>query len=87
MLSLPNLPPQLVTQLRQIDLNSGTIPIPVPPQITAQHISIHGAAGLLLADNTPIGGAVVWQTHGMIYALGGNYGNASQLLTTANSLP
>ncbi|MDQ6644766.1 MAG: hypothetical protein M3Y76_09975 [Chloroflexota bacterium] len=87
MLSLPNLSPQLVTQLRQIDLNSGTIPIPVPPQITAQHISIHGASGLLLADNTPIGGAVVWQTHGMIYALGGNYGNASQLLTSANSLP
>lgn len=87
MLSLPNLPPQLVTQLRQIDLNSGTIPIPVPPQFTAQHVTIHGASGLLLADNTPIGGIVVWQTHGMIYALGGNYGNATQLLTTANSLP
>ncbi|TMB80637.1 MAG: hypothetical protein E6J48_10120 [Chloroflexi bacterium] len=87
MLSLPNLPPQVVAQLRQIDLNSGTMPIPVPPQFTAQHVTIHGAPGLLLADNTPIGGIVVWQTHGMIYALGGDIGNAAQLLTTANSLP
>jgi hypothetical protein len=87
MLSLPNLPPQVVAQLRQIDLNSGTIPIPVPPQFTAQRVTVHGASGLLLADNTPIGGIVVWQTHGMIYALGGDIGNAAQLLTTANSLP
>lgn len=87
MLSLPNLPPEVVAQLRQIDLNSGTIPIPVPPQFTAQHVTVHGAPGLLLADNTPIGGVVVWQAHGMIYALGGDIGNAAQLLTTANSLP
>jgi hypothetical protein len=87
MLSLPNLPPQLVAQLRQIDLNSGTIPIPVPPQFTAQRITVHGSPGLLLADNTPIGGALVWQTHGMIYALGGNIGDAAQLLAVANSLP
>jgi Putative zinc-finger len=87
MLSLPNLSPQLVAQLRQIDLNSGTIPIPVPPQFTAQRVNVHGASGLLLADNTPIGGALVWQTHGMIYALGGNIGNAAQLLAAANTLP
>jgi hypothetical protein len=87
MLSLPNLPPQLVSQLRQIDLNSGTIPIPIPPQISAQRVTIHGASGLLLADNTPIGGAVVWQTRGMIYALGGNIGNAAQLMAAANTLP
>jgi Putative zinc-finger len=87
MLSLPNLPPQLVAQLRQIDLNSGTIPIPVPPQMTAQRVTVHGASGLLLADNTPIGGVLVWQTHGMIYALGGNIGNAAQLLAAANTIP
>jgi hypothetical protein len=87
MLSLPNLPPQLVSQLRQIDLNSGTIPIPIPPQISAQRVTIHGASGLLLADNTPIGGALVWQTRGVIYALGGNIGNAAQLMAAANTLP
>ena len=86
LLSLPNIPPSLVSQLKGIDLNSGTIPIPLPPQITAQHVTIHGAPGLLLADNTPIGGAVVWQTHDMIYAVGGAVGNATQLMETANSL-
>lgn len=86
LLSLPDMPPQLVAQLRQIDLNSGTIPIPVPPQVTAQHVTIHGAPGLLLADNTPIGGLLIWQTHGMIYAVGGLAGNATQLLDAANSL-
>ena len=60
MLSLPNLPPQLVAQLRQIDLNSGTIPIPVPPQLTAQRITVHGSPGLLLADSTPILQGALW---------------------------
>ncbi|MHB8596186.1 MAG: anti-sigma factor family protein [Ktedonobacteraceae bacterium] len=86
LLSLPNIPPSLVAQLKSIDLNSGTIPIPLPPQITAQHVTIHGAPGLLLADNTPIGGGVLWQTHDMIYAVGGATGNATQLMETANSL-
>jgi hypothetical protein len=87
MLSLPNLPPQLVAQLRQIDLNSGTIPIPIPPQLTTRRVTVHGSSGLLLADKTPIGGVLVWQTHDMIYALGGNMGNAAQLLAVANMLP
>lgn len=86
LLKMPNLPPSLVSQLKNIDLNSGTIPIPVPPQITAQHITVHGAQGLLLADSTPIGGIVVWQTHDMIYGVGGAAGNADQLMETANSL-
>lgn len=86
LLSIPGIPPSLASQLRGIDLNSGTIPIPLPPQITAQHVTIHGAPGLLLADNTPIGGGVLWQTHGMIYAVGGATGNATQLMETANSL-
>jgi hypothetical protein len=86
LLSLPNIPPSLVSQLKSIDLNSGTIPIPLPPQITAQHVTIHGAPGLLLADNTPIGGGVLWQTHDMVYAVGGATGNATQLMETANSL-
>ena len=86
LLSLPNIPQSLASQLKGIDLNSGTIPIPLPPQVRAQHVTIHGAPGLLLADNTPIGGGVLWQTHGMIYAVGGAVGNATQLMETANSL-
>jgi hypothetical protein len=95
-LSIPGLPPQLVTQLRQIDLNSGVVPLPVPSGIDSQSITVHGTQGLLLTSNIsttiqqlkkfPAGSAVVWQTHGIIYAVGGTISDTNQLLNSANSL-
>jgi hypothetical protein len=95
-LSLPGLPPQLVAQLRQIDLNSGVVPLPIPKGIDSQSITVHGTKGLLLTSNIsttieqlkkfPAGSAVVWQTHGIIYAVGGTISDTNQLLNSANSL-
>src|SRR5713226_7294939 len=95
-LSLPGLPPQLVVQLRQIDLSSGIVPLPVPSGIDSQSVTVHGTTGLLLTSNVstnieqikkfPAGSAVVWQMHGIIYALGGTVSDTNQLLTSANSL-
>jgi hypothetical protein len=95
-LSLPGLPAPLVTQLRQIDLNSGIVPLPIPSGVDSQSITVHGTSGLLLTSNVsttieqikkfPAGSAVVWQTHGIIYALGGTISNTNQLVTSANSL-
>jgi hypothetical protein len=95
-LSLPGLPSQLVTQLRQIDLNSGVVPVPIPSGIDSQSITVHGTTGLLLTSNIattieqlkkfPAGSAVVWQTRGIIYAVGGTVSNTNQLLNSANSL-
>ncbi len=95
-LSLPGLPPQLVAQLRQIDLNSGVVPLPIPSGIDSQSITVHGTTGLLLTSNIsttieqlkkfPAGSAVVWQTHGIIYAVGGTVSDTNQLLNSANSL-
>ena len=95
-LSVPGLPPQLVTQLKQIDLNSGVVPLPIPSGIDSQSITVHGTQGLLLTKNIsttipqlkkfPAGSAVVWQTHGIIYAVGGTISNTNQLLNSANSL-
>ncbi len=95
-LSLPGLPSQLVTQLRQIDLNSGVVPLPIPSGIDSQSITVHGTTGLLLTSNIattikqlkkfPAGSAVVWQTRGIIYAVGGTVSDTNQLLNTANSL-
>jgi hypothetical protein len=95
-LSLPGLPPQLVTQLRQIDLNSGVVPLPIPAGIDSQSVTVHGTQGLLLTSNIsttipqlkkfPAGSAVVWQTHGIIYAVGGTISDTNQLLNSANSL-
>jgi hypothetical protein len=95
-LSLPGLPPQLVAQLRQIDLNSGVVPLPIPTGVNSRSITVHGTSGLLLTSNIsttieqlkkfPAGSAVVWQTHGIIYALGGTISDTNQLLISANSL-
>ena len=95
-LSVPGLPPQLVTQLKQIDLNSGVVPLPIPSGIDSQSITVHGTQGLLLTKNIsttipqlkkfPAGSAVVWQTNGIIYAVGGTISNTNQLLNSANSL-
>jgi hypothetical protein len=95
-LSIPGLPRQLVTQLKQIDLNSGVVPLPIPSGIDSQSITVHGTQGLLLTKNIsttipqlkkfPAGSAVVWQTHAIIYAVGGTISNTTQLLNSANSL-
>jgi hypothetical protein len=95
-LSIPGLPPQLVTQLKQIDLNSGVVPLPIPSGIDSKSITVRGTQGLLLTSNIsttipqlkkfPAGSAVVWQTHDIIYAVGGTISNTNQLLDSANSL-
>ncbi len=96
MLSLPGLPKSLVTQLQQIDLTKGTIPLPVPAGIDAQSVTINGTSGVLLSSNKtttvegikqfPVGNLIVWQTKGMIYALGGITTSTSQLLAAAKSI-
>lgn len=95
-LSLPGLPPELVTQLRQIDLSSGVVPLPIPSGIDSQSVAVHGTTGLLLTSNIsttikelkkfPAGSIVVWQTHGIIYAVGGTVSDTNQLINSANSL-
>ncbi len=95
-LSLPGLPPQLVAQLRAIDLSSGMVPLPVPEGVDSQSIAVHGTTGLLLTRSItttikqlkrfPAGSAVVWQTHGIIYAVGGTVSDSRQLISSANSL-
>ncbi len=96
MLSLPGLPASLVAQLKQIDLNNGTIPLPVPAGIDAHSVTVNGTSGVLLSSNKtttveniknfPSGSLVVWQAKGIIYALGGIAINTSQLLAAANSI-
>ncbi len=95
-LSLPGLPSQLVAQLKQIDLNSGTVPFLVPSGIDSQSVTVHGTSGLLLTNSKttsvenikqfPAGSMVVWQRGGVIYALGGVSVDKNQLLTAADSI-
>ena len=56
LLTLPDLPPETVRQLRAIEDWRTTLPIPVPvDQIAWQPVTIAGGPGLLLADDSGIG--------------------------------
>lgn len=96
LLSLPHLPPELVAQLKQIDLSTGTVPVPVPSGMDAKSVAVHGTSGLLLSSNVsvsvenvkkfPAGGVVLWQQNGNVYAVGGIVGDTNAVLASANSL-
>jgi hypothetical protein len=96
MLSLPNLPAELVAQLKQIDLSTGTVPVPVPSGMDAKSVTVHGTSGLLLSSSVPVsvenvkkvpaGSVVLWQMHGNVYAVGGIVGDTNAVLASANSL-
>jgi hypothetical protein len=85
-LSLPKLAPEARLLLENVNLNSGVVPLPIPPQVQAQQIVTHGVPGVLMTDTSLAVGAVIWQNHGIIYAVGGATSNSAQLLDCANSL-
>ncbi|HXZ04429.1 MAG TPA: zf-HC2 domain-containing protein [Ktedonobacteraceae bacterium] len=85
-LSLPKLAPEARLLLQDINLNSGVVPLPIPPQVQAQQVVIYGVQGVLMTDTSLSLGALIWQTHGIIYAVGGATSDSAQLLDCANSL-
>ena len=85
-LSLPKLTSGARLLLQDVDLNSGVVPLPIPPQVQAQQVAIQGTQGVLMTDTSLSLGAVIWQTHGIIYGIGGATSDSAQLLDSANSL-
>jgi hypothetical protein len=86
LLAQPGLSPGLVAQIKAIGDPSTTLPVPVRiDKATAQNVTINGAPGLLVGDNTGVGSVLVWQAGGTIHCVAGPYG-ASQILQVANSM-
>lgn len=85
-LSLPKLSPGARLLLQDVNLSSGEVPLPIPPQIQAQQVMTHGVQGVLMTDPSLSLGAVIWQTHGIIYMVAGATSDNAQLLDTVNSL-
>jgi hypothetical protein len=86
LLSLPDLPPDTVRQLRAIEDWRTTLPIPVPvDEIAWQQVMIAGGPGLLLADQTGIGSGALWQHDGRVYGVAGT-ARAAEIQRVANSL-
>jgi hypothetical protein len=87
MLSLAHLPPDFHNLWQNVDLSTGTIPLPLPTaQTNAQRVSIHGADGILLVDTTIKYGGVLWQSHDIVYAIVTNSSDRGQILHIAQSL-
>ena len=85
-LSLPKLSPEVRLLLQDVNLNSGVVPLPIPPQVQAQQVTTHGVPGVLMVDSSMSLGAVIWQTRGIIYVVAGATSSSTQLLDSANSL-
>ncbi len=86
LLSLPNVPEDVKTQIRAIRDPSSTLPIPVPvDKETARHVQVQGAPGLLIGDNTGVGSILVWQRNNTIYSVAGGF-TADEITKVANSM-
>lgn len=86
LLGLPDLPADTVRQLRGMQDWRTTLPIPVASdRIAWQETTIAGGPGLLLADNTGVGSAAIWQRDGRIYGVAGA-ARATEIQRVADSL-
>jgi hypothetical protein len=72
LLGMPGLPPSVVSQLKQINGWSDTLPIPIPvDKATWQSVKFQGNDGLLLNDNSGVGSAAIWHANGHLYGVAG----------------
>jgi hypothetical protein len=83
LLSMPGLPPDVVSQLRSIQDWQHTLIIPVPQDATTSRETVDGAPALLISSQK--GTAVLWQKDGVLHAVGGQ-ATADEVMATANSL-
>jgi hypothetical protein len=72
LVQMPGMSPQLAAQIRAIGDPGTTMPIPVPiDEAFAQNVAIDGVSGLAIGDNTGVGGVIMWQKYGVVYAVAG----------------
>ena len=85
LLSLPKLAPEMRAILQQIDLENGTVPLPIPREVAAQQVTIHGAPGVVLVDSSLKVGGLVWQARGIIYMIATVSTSSADLQAIASS--
>jgi len=84
LLSQPGVPPDIAAQIKAIKDPSSTLPIPIPKGLaTTEPVQVNGVPGLLI--KSVLGAGVVWQSNGVIYAVGGQL-TPDQVLAIATSL-
>jgi hypothetical protein len=86
--AMPGIPPDLAAQIRAIQDPASTLPIPVPTGSSSHQVTVKGPAGgpgLLVGDNTGVGAAVIWQSHGQLYVVAGTL-TQDDIMAVADSL-
>jgi hypothetical protein len=72
LLRQPGVSPSLAAEIRSIGDPETTMPIPIPiERAFGLRVTVQGVSGLGVGDNTGVGGVVVWQRGGIIYAVAG----------------
>lgn len=85
-LKMPGISPQFVQQLRAIANAETTLPVPVnAAKQHAQTVSVHGAQGLAIGDNTGLGAGVMWRENGSLHVVAGSV-SMDEALAVANGL-
>jgi hypothetical protein len=86
LLRQPGVSPTLAAEIRAIGDPETTMPIPIPiERAFGERVTVQGVAGLGIGDNTGVGGVVVWQRGGIIYAVAGQL-RQRDILAVAESL-
>jgi len=84
MLSLPNVPPGVVAQLRAISDPAHTLPIPLLfDKTAATPVTVDGVRGLAIGDETGLGSGVLWSKNGVVYIVAGSI-RESEAIALAN---
>jgi hypothetical protein len=86
LLRQPGISPTLAAEIRSIGDPETTMPIPIPiDKEFGERVSVQGVSGLGIGDNTGVGGVVVWQRGGIIFAVAGQL-RQRDILAIAESL-
>ncbi|MDE2483324.1 MAG: hypothetical protein KGN02_14190 [bacterium] len=86
LLGMPGISPELAVQIRAIGNPASTLPVPFrADKQSVQHVNVNGAPGIAIGDETGVGAAVMWQTHGMLHVVGGALPE-SEVLKVADGL-
>jgi hypothetical protein len=86
LLDQPSIPPDLAAEIRAMGDPATTLPVPIPVDLaSAQPVTVDGASGLVIGDQSGAGSLVVWERTGVIYAVLGSM-SSSTVLGVADSI-
>jgi hypothetical protein len=72
LLSRPGLPAGLAQELRLLGNPGTALPVPVPPGMSAQRLTIGGASAVLLTEPAGAASGVIWESRdGVVHGVGG----------------